>query len=179
MIISSSFWFTADHHFSHANIIQHCNRPFSNVLEMNEVLIERWNSLVKPRDIVWYLGDFCWKYFEEHFSRLNGDIILVKGNHEACAWKFKHKFFAYHSGYVEHTFGKTLVTMCHYPMREWNGSHRGTWHLHGHSHGNVAPTPGRCMMDVGVDTHNYYPYSWDEIVENMTNVTILPPKNDV
>ena len=46
------YFFTSDSHFHHANIIKYCNRPFSSVEEMNQVMIERWNEVVKPDDVV-------------------------------------------------------------------------------------------------------------------------------
>ena len=51
----SQLFFTSDHHFGHANIIKFCNRPFKDVQEMNETLIERWNKKVKPKDHVYHL----------------------------------------------------------------------------------------------------------------------------
>ena len=54
-----SIWFTSDTHFSHCNIIKYCNRPFKDVDEMNKILIQNWNNVVRPDDIVWHLGDFA------------------------------------------------------------------------------------------------------------------------
>jgi len=54
-------WFTSDTHFGHFNIIEYCNRPFKTVDEMNSKLIRFWNERVKPDDIVYFLGDFCFK----------------------------------------------------------------------------------------------------------------------
>ncbi|HAR41171.1 MAG TPA: hypothetical protein DCS07_00820 [Bdellovibrionales bacterium] len=51
-------YFTADHHFSHKNIIKYCGRPFQSAEEMNAVMIQRWNETVQPGDTVFYLGDF-------------------------------------------------------------------------------------------------------------------------
>ena len=54
----SQIFFTSDHHFGHANIIQFSNRPFENVEAMNRAMIERWNEKVSPEDEVYHLGDF-------------------------------------------------------------------------------------------------------------------------
>ena len=54
-----NIWFTADFHLGHKNIIRYCNRPFQTVEEMNQEILERLNSRVKPTDILYFLGDFC------------------------------------------------------------------------------------------------------------------------
>ena len=83
-IIFNMIFFTSDSHFGHARIIELCRRPFSDVNEMNEVLIQRWNSVVGPGDTVYHLGDFFMGPKETVFlrKRLNGRIVLIKGNHD-------------------------------------------------------------------------------------------------
>lgn len=79
-----TIFFTSDSHFGHARIIELCGRPFADVNEMNEALIQRWNSVVGPEDTVYHLGDFFMGPKETVFlrKRLNGKIILIKGNHD-------------------------------------------------------------------------------------------------
>ncbi len=78
-----SIFFIADTHFSDANILRYENRPFENVAEMNRVMIENWNNLVKEDDVVYILGDFGADGQEASvLSRLNGAKYLVKGNHD-------------------------------------------------------------------------------------------------
>ena len=50
-------FFTSDTHFDHKNILRFCNRPWETVEEMNQGLIDNWNSVVGPDDIVFHLGD--------------------------------------------------------------------------------------------------------------------------
>jgi len=83
-------WFTSDLHLGHDNIIKYCNRPFATGDEMNKKIIYNWNQRVKSDDVVYHLGDFCFrggreggtnkaKYWEE---KLNGKIIHISGNHD-------------------------------------------------------------------------------------------------
>lgn len=82
----SDIFFTSDTHFGHANIIQHCERPFASVEEMTEKLIENWNACVKAGDRVYHLGDFALKLnvseIESIVRRLHGEKFLVWGNHD-------------------------------------------------------------------------------------------------
>ena len=78
-------FFTSDTHFSHARIIELCDRPFRDVQHMNEMLVENWNDIVSPDDTVYHLGDVALGQIEEslgYISRLNGDKVLVTGNHD-------------------------------------------------------------------------------------------------
>ena len=83
-------WFISDTHFSHANIIRYAGRPFQTVDEMNERLVENWNALVAPEDIVFFLGDFGLAkidFLTELCARLQGHKICIRGNHDGPAAK--------------------------------------------------------------------------------------------
>lgn len=78
-------FFTSDTHFSHANIIQYCDRPFRDTDEMDEAIIRNWNETVMPTDTVYLLGDVALGPIEKSLakvSRLNGYKICVLGNHD-------------------------------------------------------------------------------------------------
>jgi calcineurin-like phosphoesterase family protein len=167
-------WFTADTHFQHANIIKHASRPFSDVDEMNETLIQRWNILVQPGDIVYHLGDFGWKNCDEIIRCLQGQKFLIKGSHDSEGERLK-KWFCQITSMKEIKIGEQIVVLSHCAMRVWEKSHYGSWHLYGHSHGKLE-TWGK-SFDVGVDTHNFYPYSWYEVVAIMA--TLEPNHNDM
>src|SRR5260370_31484271 len=80
-----AFFFTSDTHLDHGNVITYCKRPFVSVDEMNEQMIYRWNYRVKSGDTVYHLGDFHMGKRERVAplrERLNGRIILVRGNHD-------------------------------------------------------------------------------------------------
>lgn len=173
------YYFTSDTHYGHKNIIRYSNRPFNDVPEMDTKMIENWNSVVKPEDTVFHLGDFA--FAEEDridwiVSQLNGQKFLIYGNHDKAIKKSKkiQSRFGwckdYYELYVEDaevSGGKQLIVLCHYAMVVWNKSHRGSWMLHGHSHGNLKyPFIGR-IMDAGVDPQGYFPISYDQVKAKM------------
>jgi calcineurin-like phosphoesterase family protein len=90
----AEFW-TSDNHWGHRNIITYCGRPFTSadgqpdVHWMNREMTERWNAVVGPRDTVFHLGDFSMvKHvgaIREYRKKLNGRIVLVRGNHDRSA----------------------------------------------------------------------------------------------
>lgn len=166
-----NFWFTADTHFYHPNIIKYCNRPFKDSVEMNEAIISNWNRVVKKDDLIYHLGDFTFggdDIFARLITRLNGLIIFVKGNHDRTAWKNRHKFYAFSDSYREIEIDGQNITLCHYAMRVWNKSHRGSWHLYGHSHGSLPDDPHSRSFDCGVDCHNYTPINFEQVKEIMS-----------
>ena len=180
----SKIFFTSDHHFGHKNIIRFSNRPFENVEEMDEALIQRWNEKVEPKDEVYHLGDvgLCSPgKLRKILNRLNGKIYLIKGNHEKSAEACRSRFEwikDYHELVVEdaeHKRGEQLVVLFHYAMREWNASHWGTYHLYGHSHGSLSDDPKSRSFDIGVDCHDYYPLSYEEVKAIMNTKSWTPP----
>ena len=75
---------TANQQFGRFNAIKAYKRPFPSVEEMNFNLIKEWNSVVSPEDRVYVLGNFAWdpETAEMVFKQLNGDIIVVPGEHD-------------------------------------------------------------------------------------------------
>jgi calcineurin-like phosphoesterase family protein len=63
------YYFTSDNHFGHKNIINYCNRPFNNIEHMHQEMIDRWNSVVNPEDIVFHLGDFVFRGKPKEFMK--------------------------------------------------------------------------------------------------------------
>lgn len=145
-IDTDNLYFTSDLHFAHSNIIEHCNRPFRDVNEMNTALIINWNNTISKNDIVFILGDFCWKMgnkAEEFAKQLNGRKILILGNHDLG--KIPSSFEKVVDGFLNmkvndpdgtdgRETGTQRLTLCHYPMLSWYQSHRGAWQLFGHWH---------------------------------------------
>jgi len=180
--------FYSDPHFGHANIIKYCNRPFESVSEMNETLIKNYNSKVQPNDTVYILGDFAFYREPEDVTkilkRLNGIKHFVFGNHDKIMRHEKVRpFFKAMSNFEEiyvqqKAGGSQHITLCHFSMKVWNQSHRGSWQLYGHSHGTLPDDPNSLSIDVGVDSHNYFPVSFEEVKEIMSKKTWKPPVYD-
>lgn len=83
----SDFWFTSDWHLLHQRIIELCGRPFADVDEMTEQLVQRYNAVVRPDDVCWFIGDMCMGPIDESLAvikRLNGRKYLISGNHDRC-----------------------------------------------------------------------------------------------
>lgn len=173
-----NLFFTSDLHLGHKNILKlGAGRPFQTIEEHDETLISNWNSRVTSEDIVFCLGDFSYKSSkdaDQYLSRLNGKKFLIIGNHDnqnsilADGWEMAIP-------YQEMDLNGTKITLCHYPIEEWNGYFRGAWMLHGHVHGmtnTVAIKENR--VDVGVDNFNFTPATFEEIKrfnENKLNST--------
>jgi calcineurin-like phosphoesterase family protein len=161
-------WFTSDSHFGHANIIKFCRRPFDTVDDMNDVLIRRWNEVVKPEDTVYHLGDVSLKISTPKtisiLKQLNGIKRLLIGNHDHhhlknqsfrdCFEQIEHYYELKHNG--------KLYVLQHYPFLSWNGSNRGSVNLAGHRH-LLQQESNILRFDVGVDANSYSPVSIDYI----------------
>lgn len=185
----SQAYFTSDHHFGHSNIIQFCERPFSSIEEMNETLIQRWNEKVQPEDEVYYLGDFALTknndLVAEILDQLNGTKYLITGNHEGAALNHRKKFKWIKDYYelkvkdADCKNGVQRIVLFHYAMRVWRGDFRGTWHLYGHSHGNLPDKNDQLSFDIGVDNHNFYPLSYPEVKAIMQTKNWKPPFDSI
>lgn len=179
-----SIYFSSDLHFNHDREFVWGARGFNNVEEMNEAIIERFNSVVQPGDILYLLGDSALGGGEKAtleankalIERLNGEIHMVRGNHdtsprvemyqscanvvEAAKWADMLKYKGYHF-YLSHfptmtgNLEKETLKQC-------------TCNLFGHTH-----QTSNFYMDlpfvyhVGVDSHNCYPVLLDDIIEQM------------
>ena len=88
-------YFIADTHFGPDAIIRYENRPFKDTKEQEECLIKNWNDVVNQEDTVYVIGDFGMSDSKEETERLcrllNGNKILVMGNHDSGATNYKRK----------------------------------------------------------------------------------------
>lgn len=164
-------YFVSDTHWSHSSILKYCPSTrghFQSIEEHDERLISNWNKTVTNKDTVYHLGDFgfgSFEYLEKVFNRLNGEKILVKGNHDShslkLGWKSIHEV-------LEIKYNKQYYVLCHFPMRSWNRMHYNSRHLYGHCHGNLNGIGYSC--DVGVDCWNLKPVSIETIEKHFKSV---------
>jgi len=163
-------FYTADTHFNHRGVMETYRKHlWKSVDEMNQGLIDRWNEVVTRGDVVYHLGDFAlgskvdaWP-IDYIISQLKGQIILLRGNHDDKNMKKFEEWFAKvaYMDYIKD--GGDKIHLCHYPLRSWRASIHGSFHLHGHSHGNIEPY--RRMQDVGIDVMDFRPWDWYTIKE--------------
>jgi len=177
-------WFTSDYHFCHTNVIKYDSRPFKDVEEMNESLIENWNHYIDTNDIVFYLGDLSFdrsgKQTQEIVKRLNGKIHYILGNHDDEKDIRKLNRFETISDYInlsvpdeDNPRKRQGIMMMHYPILSWDKAHHGDWHLHGHCHQSlVKQNPEyykRKVLDMGCNGWDYCPIHYTDIKQIMLN----------
>lgn len=167
-------FYTSDHHWGHTNIIKYQNRPFKDIDHMNETLIANWNSVVGVHDTVYHLGDFALMPPDKIVAlrtRLNGNIHIIWGNHDRQT-KIAHRswnIFETAQELLQIKEDEHHIILCHYGMRVWNKSHKGSLHFYGHSHGSLSGSDQ--SLDVGVDSWNYFPTTLSQI---LTRLKTLP-----
>lgn len=169
-------WITSDTHFFHNRIIQYEDRPFANAMEMNEQMIERWNSVVRKHDLVYHLGDVMLNVdadkMKELLNRLNGDIILISGNHD----KKNFEFFKSTGRFLEIIQHKHQMIVDNYVIL----SHQPIFlekrspfiNLYGHVHANpnynTVSARGACVC---VERWDYTPVNYEYLVNEVASLT--------
>lgn len=184
-------WITSDLHFGHTAIIQFQRHQFNlwggaqwdgkkdfYTKNMDATILGNINSVVAPYDVLYILGDVSFHKQAETtiqlLSQMNGIKHIIRGNHDhwldAPAVKNEDNRRAARissiQDYLEVSYNKHKLVMFHYPIEEWNGSHKGSLMLHGHQHGMGAVSPFR-RKDIGLDTNELMPYNLDVVIEEM------------
>ncbi len=173
----ANIFLISDTHFGHENIIKYCNRPFKDAEEMDEVMIDRWNSVVTPQDHVWHLGDVFFgpeQRAAEVLGRLKGKKRLILGNHDNGKQKLLH--LAFQKIVMWRMFPEFGLLLTHVPVHQSAlkimvsdsgvegdcGPEKVQMHnIHGHIHQNASPEgPYR---NVSVEQLNYTPISIEEL----------------
>jgi len=184
-------WFISDTHWNHENIIKFCrSHHFKDIYDMNETMIESWNKTVGDDDLIYHIGDICSPRTTDPspiISRLKGNIILIKGNHD------KKKLIRKMPSWTERMaikLGNYKCLLNHKPgYPEWMRTERldpfndndnnidyNPWDfiISGHIHNNYCPDErgvpqGRLWtgksLNLSVELHNYTPISENELIE--------------
>ena len=171
-------YFSSDYHFGHANVIKFDKRPYNDIWAMDEAIIANHNSVVDEKDDFYFLGDFCFNNrAEEYMQRLNGNKFFIKGNHDRREMiKLYHKYGTYLGELAEVSVNSQKIVLCHYAMKVWNKSHRGVWHLYGHSHHSLPDDKTSLSFDVGIngDGYKYTPLSFEQVKKIMNKKQYKP-----
>lgn len=173
-------YYIADMHLGHENIILYDNRPFRSVNEMNRVLIDNWNRKVGENDDVYILGDFSYRSETDpiwYLEQLKGKKHLIQGNHDGhlvnaknvknCITTVDKMLFV--------KDGRERIVLCHFPIAEWNGFSKGSWHIYGHIHARRSKTSEfmkdrRKALNAGCMLNGYEPVTFAELVENNKSI---------
>ena len=178
----SGIFFTSDTHFGHSKIIDYCKRPFSSIEEHDKTLIQNWNNTVGQDDTVFHLGDFAYgnsQFIANIIKQLNGNIILIKGNHDLRNMNpTLYNIFSDVVYQARILIDKQTVYLNHFPFLCFDHGDINLYkdnysiQLFGHVHSGpltssedvnrlniLFPT----QYDVGVDNNNYTPISWTDI----------------
>lgn len=161
-------WVTADQHFNHENIIKYENRPFSDIEQMNNFLIDAWNSVVVKDDKVFMLGDFGFggsDFISSTLRKLKGSKVLVMGNHDRSRSIKKWIELGFQAVYDHPVIYDNRFIFSHAPFTN-NTECEHFYNIYGHVHGNpeieTITSKGFC---VSVERHQYKPILWTYIKE--------------
>ena len=164
-----SLFISSDYHLGHLGILKH--RPFATTEEMDATILDRLNEIVAATDLLYILGDFSWgngRVIRENRARIKCRTIhFVRGNHDK---QVPTSAFSSMRDIGEVKLGarnEHLLVMCHYPMLSWRNSCHNSWMAHGHSHGQGSEDRFALRFDIGVDGHDFRPWSADEIIAAM------------
>ncbi len=159
----------SDPHFGHANICKFTNydgskvRPWDDVAEMDKDMIRMYNETVPVDGKVYWLGDCVInKKFLPTLALLNGDKVLIKGNHDIFKISEYLKYFRDIRSY--HVLNGMILS--HIPIHVDSIARFGT-NIHGHLHGNQV------MMDKVTETETtkgFWPFKKKEVTRTVTQV---------
>lgn len=160
----NQIWVVADQHFAHSKVIELNNRPWKNVEEMNQGLIDNHNSVVGRNDMVYLNGDFAFKNHGYFINALKGKKVLVRGSHDKMPQCYYNQFQEVCDIKYFRALGHDWVIQ-HCCPRTWNKSHFASIALFAHAHGRLRTQ--NLSFDTGVDIveNNYTPQPLEVYVE--------------
>lgn len=184
-------WFSSDLHFGHKRIQEFCptTRSKGSVEEMNELIIQAHNAVVRPEDEWYHMGDFSFGTFDltrEVLTRMNGIKRFFRGNHDKqldLVLKAHPNLVASYDTYKKINIGDKKVVLMHFPIESWDQRHHGAIHIHGHLHGDSHHecTLIKNRFDVGIDNRGddkMAPMSWDEVLFRIKGQNYLVERSE-
>ena len=167
--MSSKVYFTSDLHFDHHSIVEwraklH-NVDFISTQHMNEWIVETHNEIVRPKDIVWILGDISWSLEGlEHLDQMHGHKRLVLGNHDTEGRGLNISSFVPYFEQIHGAIRKYKMIMTHVPIHPNELEYR-SWraNIHGHIHHKERCLDNDRYFNVNIDVTRGYPTSLEEI----------------
>lgn len=169
----ANLFLISDTHFSHANILSFLRedgshvRNFSSVEEMDEHMVEKWNSVVRPPDHVYHLGDVVMhKSKMGILGRLNGRKRLILGNHEEV--KMAQYIPYFQKIQSSHQLDNLLLT--HIPVHPLSLPPKLLANVHGHVHNSVPSLHfGSRYFNISAEVLDYTPISLEELKTRILN----------
>lgn len=179
----NDIWVISDTHFNHNNLLTLKDLQgnlvrghlFSSSKEMDDYMIEKWNSVVKPTDTVYHLGDVFFgdrEYFETIWKKLNGEKRLIVGNHDDIRYLSSNNFFSKIG--LWRMFPEFGIVMSHVPLHQSSSMYYGSKdsgtllaepiqliNIHGHLHQNASPNGS--YINVCVEMIDYTPVNIEEL----------------
>jgi calcineurin-like phosphoesterase family protein len=139
-----SVFLVSDTHFGHLGVCKFTRndgvtklRPWDNPDEMDEEMVKRWNETVRPNDKVYHLGDVVInRKALGIMRRLNGDKVLIRGNHDI----FRDEEYRNHFRELRAYHVMNGMILSHIPIHEQSLGRFGV-NIHGHLHANRVMRP--------------------------------------
>lgn len=180
-------FFSSDWHLFHKGVTEKCGRPWEDEYNVAHIVASQRKRATSSKDITYHLGDFAFSgdygLVRQVAMAFRGRLMLIPGNHDKQGMLQKladesHGKIVLLPSYVEIKLRRKLICMLHFPMEVWNRSHYGSFHLHGHCHGNMDQSGKGKRLDVGIDANkNWSMFSTSEIFDYMETVDIYDPES--
>ena len=188
-----SNYYISDLHLGNEKILS-VRKQFNNLDDYKNCIITNWNETVDSKDSIYIVGDLFDYYKKEDcvdfLKRVRGNLVLIKGNHEEWLNYFNQyelfHFFSKIQDILTVKDNERQVTLCHYPMLEWN-NHKNddSYLIHGHIHTRKNRVSYEIIkhhlpraLNCCVDINNFKPVKLDELITNNNNWYNRREKNE-
>lgn len=167
-----SVFLTSDTHFGHVGVCKFLRndgtklRPWDNPQDMDEYMVKAWNDVVKPNDKVYHLGDVVINRRSlSILHRLNGDKVLIRGNHDI----FRDEEYRQHFRELRAYHVMNGMILSHIPIHSDSIGRFGT-NIHGHLHSNRVMLNGNIDVRyhcVCVEQTNFRPILFEDVIKRI------------